>query len=1027
MGIRVGLGRRMKYSRWSGSVPSYPAKRHSRLSVVETSSDADDEQDDLDLASPKILGIMDSNSSLGHGQQQQQAPPSSRPRRRSALALADRLTTMVSLRRGTNSRSRSRSGSDAISPQSARTNSSNVLTTNTRSRGTSRDHSACTTEDDRESSEDPHSVEDDMAEFGYLLEDDPFANLSTPPSECQSPLGGRTWIRQLSSTDVIREEPEEMLDDLTRKRLSMRRASSTSALHVHFTTGNRLEQQVKEEDEGDDEREHDDGDATSSLFHEIGHASTSALPYSRDEDVPERKRSNSLTERVRHIVQSRPSLPSLSILANTKIFLPHSSKSSSLAARFPSEPWDDPKYTQHNQSKSSLMDHIRTVSSRREGRDRSNGSFNQSGGFYDEGNSGFQRRYEESGSDGAGRMPGDRDRAGGGAGGGNGGRYPSGNGPHSSQEDSSGHTTSETTNSEDEDSDNVPLGHRPNAFSAQKSLRMRIKDERRSRKETIKASRAAPAATHLEPTSSTSTKTDNLSADDLTARLLRLRATESPSLPASPTGRTAFPTLPTSSMTKATSPLRSPIYGSFPAPAPQPIPSSSAQASTFAFPSSSTPMSPPAIKRHATDAAGHGPPHTALPRPTFPTRSMTSFDSPRTAVPGGSFDLRRPSDDAQHAQAPLPTPSGRLRADTLLGKLVSSSGANKLRQRATSLHSSKAPHPMPQVPLPPLPLSRQSDSAWNNQGERSSAGDASGGFMMQQRIFIGDMQRFGVVEIGSKTNARDVVEELASRGDLAPEEVAQDDWMVFEMANDFGMERPIREYELLMEVYNSWNSDTRMNYFMLKRTPLAPYLAAEAMPKASPTYSGYVEWEQKRGKWTKRWLELREHSLWLSKRQGAKDATHLCTLSNFDAYNITRIHKSPKPYTFSVKSVQNMRLFESMTDYHHVFSCDAMDGGHWVHNILLARSYVLHQERTALFRQLQPQSRPSTATSPSPGPSPAPAVSRSGTRRAPPAPLLLFQQNSSATPPMPSLPTAGVTSPLGSFQPVPGSLLSKRL
>ena len=59
--------------------------------------------------------------------------------------------------------------------------------------------------------------------------------------------------------------------------------------------------------------------------------------------------------------------------------------------------------------------------------------------------------------------------------------------------------------------------------------------------------------------------------------------------------------------------------------------------------------------------------------------------------------------------------------------------------------------------------------------------------MMQQRIFIGDMQRFGVVEIGSKTNARDVVDELASRGDLAPEEVAQNDWMVFEMANDFGM------------------------------------------------------------------------------------------------------------------------------------------------------------------------------------------------------------------------------------------------
>jgi hypothetical protein len=30
-----------------------------------------------------------------------------------------------------------------------------------------------------------------------------------------------------------------------------------------------------------------------------------------------------------------------------------------------------------------------------------------------------------------------------------------------------------------------------------------------------------------------------------------------------------------------------------------------------------------------------------------------------------------------------------------------------------------------------------------------------------------------------------------------------------------------------MEVYNSWNSDMRVNYFMLKRTPLARYLSAD--------------------------------------------------------------------------------------------------------------------------------------------------------------------------------------------------------
>lgn len=39
------------------------------------------------------------------------------------------------------------------------------------------------------------------------------------------------------------------------------------------------------------------------------------------------------------------------------------------------------------------------------------------------------------------------------------------------------------------------------------------------------------------------------------------------------------------------------------------------------------------------------------------------------------------------------------------------------------------------------------------------------------------------------------------------------------------------------------------------------------MPGSAPRYGGYVEWESKRGKWNKRWLELREHGLWMSKRE----------------------------------------------------------------------------------------------------------------------------------------------------------------
>jgi hypothetical protein len=40
------------------------------------------------------------------------------------------------------------------------------------------------------------------------------------------------------------------------------------------------------------------------------------------------------------------------------------------------------------------------------------------------------------------------------------------------------------------------------------------------------------------------------------------------------------------------------------------------------------------------------------------------------------------------------------------------------------------------------------------------------------------------------------------------------------------LERPMREYEIVMEIYNSWNLETRVNYFMLKQTNQVSLLAA---------------------------------------------------------------------------------------------------------------------------------------------------------------------------------------------------------
>jgi len=116
-------------------------------------------------------------------------------------------------------------------------------------------------------------------------------------------------------------------------------------------------------------------------------------------------------------------------------------------------------------------------------------------------------------------------------------------------------------------------------------------------------------------------------------------------------------------------------------------------------------------------------------------------------------------------------------------------------------------------------------------------------------------------------------------------------------------------------------------------------------------------------------MELREHGLWLSKRDTGKDETFLCTVSNFDAYYVTRRHKSPRPFVFAVKSTDHLSLFENAADYLHVFSCNPKEGEKWIEAILIARSYVLHQEKNVLH------------TKPSEGPPEVKPLSRSRTRK----------------------------------------------
>ncbi|KAI0330472.1 hypothetical protein GY45DRAFT_1250692 [Cubamyces sp. BRFM 1775] len=383
------------------------------------------------------------------------------------------------------------------------------------------------------------------------------------------------------------------------------------------------------------------------------------------------------------------------------------------------------------------------------------------------------------------------------------------------------------------------------------------------------------------------------------------------------------------------------------------------------------------LQRRATAASRHRPEEppaflSTAPAPPDP-RTVAALDRARSLRSAKSSSSRRPS--LEKAQRPEPE----------------SISASRARAASSSAAAAAAAVPSPASTF------------------AQPAGKGAGQMMWQQRVFIGNMQRFCLVEIGSGTSAGDVLGMVDAQGAL-DQGAGSGGWMLWEVSQDFGMERPIRSFEMLSDVCGAWNTDKTVNLLVIKKTLLAPLLNPKAMPSASPMCSGYVQWEYKRGKWQKRWMELREHSLWLSKRDTGKDATFLCSLNNFDAYYVTRVHKAPKPYVFSVKSTDSLSFFESTSDYVHVFSCGEGEGKNWLEKILLARSYVLYQERNVLSSQ----SAPGTAAAAAGG------LQRSGTRKQAPGqrpaqPLVNV-----------GAPKADPLSVPSGFEPAAGSLLARR-
>ncbi|GAA5923551.1 uncharacterized protein JCM15063_003684 [Sporobolomyces koalae] len=301
-------------------------------------------------------------------------------------------------------------------------------------------------------------------------------------------------------------------------------------------------------------------------------------------------------------------------------------------------------------------------------------------------------------------------------------------------------------------------------------------------------------------------------------------------------------------------------------------------------------LSKPARLQEAVDDAVaapsiRGPPLNAPPRST-PPPVPTAVRAPLN---------RRPS---------LHPDIASLQSTAMQRQSSSSSAKSSSTSLSSSAHA-QAPTTMAQRP---------SAGGRSRSGTVACAASAA----LEWRVYL---ENYGAkhltVKIRDRTTAGEVVTYARGRGALEHGLESEGGWALWEVWQELGLERPIREYELLNDIVRSF--DEKSAGFVLRRTKLWPILSAHARPHACPPKSAQVQLEVKKGKWSKRNLSLRDGTLSHSKSDKGKDSIILCQLSNFAAFfvdpTVPQRLKAPRPHVFAMKSRLTRANFEEVSQF----------------------------------------------------------------------------------------------------------------
>ncbi|WFD45334.1 hypothetical protein MPSI1_004016 [Malassezia psittaci] len=238
--------------------------------------------------------------------------------------------------------------------------------------------------------------------------------------------------------------------------------------------------------------------------------------------------------------------------------------------------------------------------------------------------------------------------------------------------------------------------------------------------------------------------------------------------------------------------------------------------------------------------------------------------------------------------------------------------------------------------------------------------------LVTYRVFVLNVQRYTVVHIPEDAVVRQMLQAVITQMPLAPSKDPSQDWALVDVLSELGIERPLREYERIDHIVQARGNDS--GFFLVKVTEWSKLLRIQDVPSFSAALGGWVSIQTEPRKWSKRWIELREHALFTAMSESGKHATPLCAMIDVDLYLIDPSRSAlSKPFGFALRRVATQTIHGRTVAY--ITQSDEAAHHDWVKSILGARTYVLRQESPELFsytQSLPPIHYPSAA-SPSQG------------------------------------------------------------